>query len=88
MMKRKLIILTEIESDKLLNMMRLLMIAALFLLTQQVKAQQADAKMNSFITSLMNRMTLEEKLGQLNLPSSGDITTGQASSSDIAKKDQ
>ena len=63
MMKRKLIILTEIESDKLLNMMRLLMIAALFLLTQQVKAQQADAKMNSFITSLMNRMTLEEKTG-------------------------
>ena len=36
MMKRKLIILTEIESDKLLNMMRLLMIAALFLLTQQL----------------------------------------------------
>lgn len=31
-------------------------------------------------------MTLEEKLGQLNLPSSGDITTGQAQSSDIAKK--
>ena len=66
--------------------MRLLMIAALFLFAQQVQAQQADAKMNSFITSLMNRMTLDEKLGQLNLPSSGDITTGQASSSDIAKK--
>ncbi len=34
----------------------------------------------------MSKMTLEEKLGQLNLPSSGDITTGQAQSSDIAKK--
>jgi len=31
-------------------------------------------------------MTLEEKLGQLNLPGAGDITTGQASSSDIAGK--
>ena len=31
-------------------------------------------------------MTLEEKLGQLNLPTSGDITTGQANSSNIAKK--
>ena len=30
-------------------------------------------------------MTLEEKIGQLNLPTSGDITTGQASSSNIAK---
>ncbi|MDO9615883.1 MAG: glycoside hydrolase family 3 N-terminal domain-containing protein, partial [Bacteroidota bacterium] len=35
---------------------------------------------------LMSEMTLEEKLGQLNLPASGDITTGTASSSDIAQK--
>lgn len=33
-------------------------------------------------------MTLDEKLGQLNLPGAGDITTGQAQSSDIAKKIQ
>lgn len=45
-----------------------------------------DPKMNTFITGLMAKMTLDEKLGQLNLPVSGDITTGQASSSDIAKK--
>ena len=32
----------------------------------------------------MQKMTLEEKIGQLNLPAAGDITTGQASSSDIA----
>ncbi len=31
-------------------------------------------------------MTLDEKIGQLNLPSSGDFTTGQAQSSDIGKK--
>jgi beta-glucosidase len=34
----------------------------------------------------MKRMTLEEKIGQLNLPGSGDIVTGQASNSDIGKK--
>jgi beta-glucosidase len=45
-----------------------------------------NAKMNVFIEALMKKMTLEEKIGQLNLPVSGDITTGQASSSDIAKK--
>ncbi|RYD78539.1 MAG: beta-glucosidase, partial [Sphingobacteriales bacterium] len=45
-----------------------------------------EAKMNTFITNLMAKMTVDEKIGQLNLPSSGDITTGQANSSDIGKK--
>src|SRR5204863_7815322 len=45
-----------------------------------------DAKMNAFVSNLMRKMTLDEKLGQLNLPGSGDIVTGQASSSDIGKK--
>lgn len=58
--------------------------------TAQAQAQPAgagaDAKMNAFVTTLMGKMTLDEKLGQLNLPVSGDITTGQAGSSNIAKK--
>ncbi len=45
-----------------------------------------DARMNGFIDSLMAQMTLDEKIGQLNLPGSGDIVTGQAASSDIARK--
>ena len=53
---------------------------------QAPRSQAGDAKMNSFINSLMAKMTLDEKIGQLNLPSSGDITTGQAQSSDIAGK--
>ncbi len=44
------------------------------------------AKMKTFIDALMKKMTLEEKIGQLNLPGSGDIVTGQAKSSDIGKK--
>ena len=36
--------------------------------------------------SVMALMTLEEKIGQLNLPAAGDFTTGQASSSNIAEK--
>jgi beta-glucosidase len=31
-------------------------------------------------------MTIEEKIGQLNLPSAGAFTTGEAESSDIGKK--
>ncbi len=45
-----------------------------------------DAKMKLFIDALMQKMTLEEKIGQLNLPGSGDIVTGQAGNTDIAKK--
>lgn len=42
--------------------------------------------MNQFIDDLMSKMTLDEKLGQLNLPSAGDFTTGQAKSSNIGQK--
>ncbi|MEO6355959.1 MAG: beta-glucosidase BglX [Ferruginibacter sp.] len=53
----------------------------------QATAQNNDAaKMKTFIDVLMKKMTLEEKLGQLNLPGAGDIVTGQASNSDIGKK--
>jgi beta-glucosidase len=63
------------------------LIVAAFMLTQFSTAQTTqDAKMKSFIDALMKKMTLDEKLGQLNLPGAGDITTGQAGSSDIAKK--
>jgi len=52
----------------------------------QSNAQTNDAKMKTFIDALMKKMTIEEKIGQLNLPGSGDIVTGQASNSDIGKK--
>ena len=38
------------------------------------------------IENALSLMTLDEKIGQLNLPGAGDIITGQASNSDIAKK--
>ena len=52
-----------------------------------LQAQQSkDPKMQSFITNLMNKMTLEEKIGQLNLPSEGDIITGLGKNSNISGK--
>lgn len=64
-----------------------LLFAVLLVTTNQLKAQQTnDTKMKSFIDALMKKMTLDEKIGQLNLPGSGDIVTGQAQSSDIAGK--
>lgn len=40
-------------------------------------------RMDSFITALIGKMTLEEKLGQMNLPPSDDIVTGEPQSSNI-----
>ena len=36
-----------------------------------------DAAMNTFVDRLMAQMTIEEKLGQLNMQVAGDISTGQ-----------
>jgi beta-glucosidase len=69
--------------------LKLLFSIALLTITLPALAQQAaDIKMKTFIDALMKKMTLEEKIGQLNLPGSGDIVTGQAKSSDIGKKIQ
>lgn len=64
-----------------------LLIGAFLLASTSIWAQQAaDPKMKPFIDNLMKKMTLQEKLGQLNLPGSGDIVTGQAGNTDIAGK--
>ncbi len=47
---------------------------------------QDTAKMDAFISDLMSHMTLEEKVGQMNLPSDGDIITGLAENSNISQK--
>jgi len=45
-----------------------------------------DVKMKAFVDNLMKKMTLDEKLGQLNLPASGDIITGAGSNNNITEK--
>lgn len=50
-----------------------------------VAAGSGDARMDAFIDNLMSKMTLEEKLGQMNLPPSDDILTGSPISSNIGK---
>ena len=45
------------------------------------QTQSQDKVMDRFIDDLMSRMTVEEKIGQLNLPATGEIVTGQAKSS-------
>lgn len=62
-------------------------VLSLLIMIMNAAAQTpAEIRMNKFVDSLMKLMTLEEKIGQLNLPGAGDIVTGQASNSDIGKK--
>lgn len=43
-----------------------------------------DAEMDRFVTDLMGRMSLRQKIGQLNLPTGGDMVTGSVQSTDLA----
>lgn len=58
-------------------------VAALLAALWAGAANPADSDMDRFISDLMSKMTLEEKLGQLNLPPSDDIVTGDPQSSNI-----
>lgn len=53
---------------------------------QTFQPAQYQSTKKAFIDNLIAQMTLQEKIGQLNLPTSGDFTTGQAQSSNIGKK--
>ncbi|KAF2327285.1 beta-glucosidase BglX [Flavobacterium daemonense] len=70
------------------NKLVLLFLGCAVLGYAQKKSTKSTVKIkpkSEFVAELMSKMTLEEKLGQLNLPTSGDITTGQANSSNVAK---
>jgi beta-glucosidase len=58
----------------------------LMLLATFLKAQCQDEKMNSFISDLMSKMTIEEKIGQLNLTTSGAFVTGSAVNDKVQQK--
>ncbi len=45
-----------------------------------------NSKKEKFISDLMAKMTLDEKIGQLNLVGAGEIHTGETNNSDIGKK--
>ncbi len=56
------------------------------LLSLQNQAQTGEAKMKSFIDDLMKKMSVDEKIGQLNLVTPGGAVTGSVVSSDVDTK--
>ncbi len=64
-----------------------LTIVALVTKAQVKKTTAGNSKMNQFINSLMSKMTLGEKIGQLNLLNpGGGVATGAVVSSDVESK--
>ncbi|MBS1681699.1 MAG: beta-glucosidase BglX [Bacteroidetes bacterium] len=57
-----------------------------FILTSCSDRGAKKSDIDSRVDSLLSLMTIEEKIGQLNLPSAGDFVTGQAENSNIGKK--
>ncbi len=58
----------------------------LILLAIAFKMNAQDEKMNAFINTLMNKMTIDEKIGQLNLTTAGGFTTGTATNEKLQQK--
>ena len=67
-----------------MKLSKLLLASALMASAAMPMTAAGDAEMDSFIDNLMKKMTLQEKIGQLNLPVTGEIVTGEAKSSDVA----
>lgn len=69
-----------------MNIKNFLLVCFLSVVASANAQQSSDAKMNSFIDNLMRRMTLQEKIGQLNLPSVGFDVTGPVLSQGVEDK--
>src|SRR6187401_1719809 len=74
------------SKTKTIQMKRILLIS-IMLVSLTAFTQTQDAKMKTYVDALMKKMTLGEKIGQLNLitPGSG-IPTGAVVSTDVEKK--
>lgn len=53
---------------------------------QQKTVNSEQQKMNTFINKLLSKMTVDEKIGQLNLVTGGEATTGSAVSTGVEAK--
>ncbi len=66
--------------------MKKYLFAVIVLSATNVYAQTGATRMNEFVNGLLSKMTLEEKIGQLNLPSVGFDVTGPILSQGVEEK--
>jgi beta-glucosidase len=63
-----------------------LLVALALILPVVAHSQTAPQKMNQFVSGLMSKMTVQEKIGQLNLVVGGEATTGSVVSTGVEEK--
>jgi beta-glucosidase len=71
------------------NAAKILAVAIIFVLigiVSKAQTKSGDAKMNQFVSALMGKMTVDEKIGQLNLVVSGPALTGSTVNTGVAEK--
>ena len=66
-------------------MKKIAFVFVLSLLLHNISFAQ-NTKRDQFVSALMKKMTIDEKIGQLNLLTGGEATTGSAVSSDVESK--
>lgn len=72
---------------KLIAFITAVLLASLSIRAQVKPNTSSSAKMNQYVSSLMQKMTLDEKIGQLNLVTpGGGVATGAVVSSDVETK--
>lgn len=71
-----------------MKFLSLTLLALLTIFSSCSSSDQAETttRIDQKVDSLLSKMTLEEKIGQLNLPSAGDVSTGISTNQGIAKK--
>ena len=75
--------------NKLINLIIVPFVFVTLIMGCKSKSDSKVTTENTFqveVDSILKLMTLEEKIGQLNLPGAGEIITGQAKNSNIARK--
>ena len=64
----------------------ILLLAAFASIIMFASAQDRSAAMNTYVSNLMKKMTVDEKIGQLNLVTPGGAVTGAVVSKDVDEK--
>ena len=67
------------------DMKRLINNIMLLILLTGCTATDKDAKMERYIDNLISRMTLREKIGQMTLPTGGDLVSGSVKNSELSE---
>ena len=68
-----------------MNMSKSLILGVSLLLCTSCSTPSVDKEMDAYIDALMGKMTLREKLGQMNLPTGGDLETGTIKNSGMSE---